>query len=181
LAKSAYSGLGAHSGENRVCVFYFLKIIPKSVRGWFLISPKLEGQMVNDHDFLNAFETAVLTAFPHRSHLRMAWLYLRRGGWDNGLHSIRGGIQRFAGATGATRKYHETITCFWACVVNAALVETPGETDFDRFIEAHPHLLDGKFIQEFYSASLLQTEEARREWVKPDIKPLPGTNPFVQA
>lgn len=43
--------------------------------------------MMNDSEFLKAFEAATLphTHFPHHAHVRMAWLYLRAHGWDDGV------------------------------------------------------------------------------------------------
>lgn len=128
---------------------------------------------MNDQEFLKAFEDCTLEAFPHRSHIRMAWLYLRHEGWEGGMPAIRDGIQRFAQALGASSKYHETITRFWAYMVDDALANMPGESDFDGFIQANPHLLDTRFINQYYTHAHLFSEVARREWVEPDIKPLP--------
>jgi len=74
---------------------------------------------MNDSQFLKAFEDCTLSAFPHRSPIHMAWLYLRAHGWDAGLRHIRDGIRRFAASRGATDKYHESITVFWARLVLA--------------------------------------------------------------
>jgi hypothetical protein len=131
------------------------------------------GGKMNDHEFLQAFEAATLTAFPHRSHVRMAWLYMRRDGWEAGLQHIREGIQHFAVALGATTKYHETITCFWAHMVYAAVTETPAEDDYEQFVAAHPELLNVRLISEYYSPARLGSDAARRTWVDPDLKPLP--------
>ncbi len=128
---------------------------------------------MNDQEFLHAFETAALDAFPHRSHIRMAWLYLRRDGLEQGSRHIVEGIQKFAAALGASTKYHETITQFWALVVYAALQETPAEDDFERFVAVHPHLLNSKLISDYYTPERLKSDTARYNWLEPDLKPLP--------
>jgi hypothetical protein len=132
--------------------------------------------MMNDQEFLAAFESGTLPhgEFPHRAHIRMAWLVLCRDGWDVGFQNIRAGIQHFAGAHGATRKYHETITRFWALLVNHALTLDPDIADFEAFVAVFPHLLDTQIILRHYSRDLLGSDAARQAWVEPDIEPLPA-------
>jgi hypothetical protein len=131
---------------------------------------------MNDQEFLAAFESGKLAhgEFPHRAHIRMAWLVLRRDGWEPGFENIRAGIQHFARAHGATRKYHETITRFWTLVVFHALTLDPEIADFEAFAAAYPHLLDTRIIQRHYSRDLLGSDAARAVWVEPDIEPLPA-------
>ena len=131
---------------------------------------------MNDHEFLQAFEASSLHPFPHRDHIRMAWLYLCAHEWDEAAAKIRVGIQRLALAHGATRKYHETITLFWARVVVEAIKATPDITDFEAFTARHPQLFDSRYIDQFYSRTLLFSEAARQVWVEPDLLPLPASS-----
>jgi hypothetical protein len=117
---------------------------------------------MTDQEFLTAFEQRTLSKFPHRSHIRMAWLYLRANDWTAGQTRIRVGIQRFAEALGASRKYHETITLFWARVVKHAIDHAPEIDNFDVFIARFPFLLDPKIIAAHYSTELIGSENARR-------------------
>ena|SRR5579863_2738018 len=128
---------------------------------------------MTDQEFLTAFEQQTLNEFPHRSHIRIAWLYLRANGWEIGHVLIRSGIQRFAAALGASGKYHETITFFWARIVKHAIECAPEIDDFDRFIDKFPFLLDGKIITAHYSSALIGSENARRTWCEADLRPLP--------
>ena len=127
---------------------------------------------MNDSEFLKAFEACTLHDFPHQSHIRMAWLYLRAEGLEAGTVKIREGIQRFANSLSATNKYHETITVFWARVVYQAITQTPDISDFDEFVERHPRLLDKRLISQYYSADVISSPLARQQWVEPDLKPL---------
>ncbi len=129
---------------------------------------------MNHDEFLHAFETAELNEFPHRSHLRMAWIYLRRDGWETGFEHIQSGIQHFAAAKGASTKYHETITRFWAYLMYWVITHAPADADFDHLIEAHAHLLDTAIIKKHYSTARLSSNAARRTWVEPDLIPLPA-------
>jgi hypothetical protein len=131
---------------------------------------------MDDQDFLAAFESGTLSPheFPHRAHIRMAWLVLRRDGWDAGFENIRKGIQHFAAGHGATRKYHETITRFWALRVNHAISLDPAIADFEAFVAAYPHLLDTRIIGRHYSRDLLGSDAARAGWIEPDLEGLPA-------
>ncbi|MEO8608214.1 MAG: hypothetical protein ABI690_10050 [Chloroflexota bacterium] len=129
---------------------------------------------MNDQEFLRAFESGTLHEFPHRAHIRMAWLTLRRDGWEPGFGNIRAGIQHFARAQGATRKYHETITRFWALLVLHAISLNPSIHDFEAFTAAYPHLLDTQVIARHFSRDLLMSDSARHAWVEPDLEPLPA-------
>ena len=130
---------------------------------------------MDDQTFLHAFENAKLSHFPHEAHIRMAWLYLRQYGYDEGVRKICDGLRHFADAHGAAQKYHETITLFWAKLVNHAITipRTPDTADFKTFIEQHPHLLDKGLLERHYGAGRWQSLEARKCWVEPDLRPMP--------
>ncbi|MBI1278397.1 MAG: hypothetical protein GC179_09740 [Anaerolineaceae bacterium] len=130
---------------------------------------------MDDQAFLRAFEDGTLTPaeFSHRGHIRMAWLYLRAYGWDDGLTRIREGIQKFAGRLGASNKYHETITVFWARVVHHMISDQPQIGSFEEFLAIFPQILDSRLIQQHYSANLLRSPLARQQWVEPDLLLLP--------
>ncbi len=128
---------------------------------------------MNDSEFLQAFEACTLRPFPHRSHIRMAWLYLRAHGWDAGVSKIREGIRRYADSVGATHKYHETITVFWAHLVYYVIQCYPEVDDFETFLALHPGLLDAGLIARHYSHVRLYSDAARYQWVEPDVQAMP--------
>ncbi len=127
--------------------------------------------IMDDKTFLQAFEDSTLAPhlFPHRAHIRMAWLYLREFGWDAGVIKISEGIQRFAAAQGATRKYHTTITLFWAHIVQHMITDAPEVNQFEDFLNRYPQILEPSLISRHYSDALLRSELARHEWVDPDL------------
>ena len=130
---------------------------------------------MDDQAFLQAFEDGTLSPieFSHHGHIRMAWLYLRAYGWDEGVIRIRSGIQQFAARLGATGKYHETITLFWARVVHHMITDQPQIDNFEDFLAHFPQILDSHLIQQHYSADVLRSPLARQQWVEPDIVLLP--------
>lgn len=131
---------------------------------------------MDDQAFLKAFEDGTLSPseFSHRGHIRMAWLYLRAYGWDEGIVRIRSGIQAFAARLGATTKYHETITVCWARVVQHMIQDQPHINNFDDFIAHFPQILDSHLIERHYSAELLRSPLARQQWVEPDLVLMPS-------
>jgi hypothetical protein len=120
---------------------------------------------------LEAFEAGTLYPFTHREHIQVAWLYLRRDGWDIGYRHIQQGIQHFASVNGHASLYHETITRFWAVVIHHAIHQQPHLDDFDEFIAAFPWLMDKTVLTRHYSAERLKA--ARQTWMEPDLKPIP--------
>jgi hypothetical protein len=135
---------------------------------------KAKGIAMNasDSEFLKQFEAGHLHEFPHRSHLRMAWIYLRAEGFERGSEQIRVGLRHLTEAHGAPGKYHETISMFWVHLVQHAITLTPEIEDFETFIAAYDHLLDAGLLKRHYSPMLLK--ESRTAWAAPDLAPLPG-------
>jgi hypothetical protein len=131
---------------------------------------------MNDTEFLAAVENATIPHFPHHAHIRMAWLYLRAHEWDSALHNIKRAIQTLDhkhSLHGKPPMYHETLTVFWAKAVAKAIAQTPHISDFEQFSAQHPRLFNSRYANEFYSAGVLWSDEARRVWVEPDVKALP--------
>ena len=131
---------------------------------------------MDDSEFLNGFEDCTLPhdQFPHRAHVRMAWVYLRANAWDIAVKKITDGIRRFAAANGADGKYHETITIFWARLVRYAISCAPEVADFEAFIERNPHLLDDGLLKQHYSGEVIQIGGGAHEWIEPDLRPMPA-------
>jgi hypothetical protein len=160
--------------------FYFRETMLRSsvAEDGFIFAQSINGKgnNMNDTAFLKAFEDCTLphNQFPHRAHVRMAWLYLRAHAWEIAVQKITDGIRRFAAANGADSKYHETITIFWARLVSYAISCAPDVTDFETFIARYPHLLDGGLLKRHYSAEMIRSEAARHAWVEPDLRPMPA-------
>lgn len=141
--------------------------------------------MVNeasDDAFLRDLETCAidLERWSHRSHVRMAWLYLSRHGYDEGLRRIRDGINALNASHGdkipkdqLDRGYHETLTVCWARIIDGVIRQWGAEADFDAFATTHLHLLQRTLTRLAYSRARMMTWEAKRAFVEPDLLPLP--------
>jgi len=123
---------------------------------------------MTDEEFLEAFEDCTLEEFHHADHIRMAWVYLRKFGYEIGSAKVKEGIKRFAAAKNATTLYHETITEFWIRLVQHVIENYYAET-FEKFLGSFPPLQDSKSIFRHYTKEFLMGANARLTWVEPDV------------
>ena len=131
---------------------------------------------MQDEEFLSQFENCTLPKeyFKHKNHLRIAWLYLIKYDLNQAIDKVTAGILRYATSLGAAVIYHETLTRAWIHLVNQAMRQDGhGKTggNFEQFITQHAYLLDKTLPNQFYSSKQLDSEQARRSWVEPDLKP----------
>lgn len=130
---------------------------------------------MTDDEFLHAFFRCTLphSEFHHRDHLQLAWLVVRRHGAEAAAAILARGIRQYAAAQGHGDRYHETITRFWAGLVAHAAGVDSAVDDFDRFLAAHPLLLDPRLPLRHWSREALFAPGARSGWRQPDLVPLP--------
>jgi hypothetical protein len=127
---------------------------------------------VSDEQFLQAFEDGTLPKddFTHAAHVRLAWICLRRDGFEAGSARVIRGIRAFAALHGATGLYHETVTRAWLALVAAADDRAPS---FEAFLAAAPQLR-GRALDRHYAPETLASDDARSRFVAPDREPLPA-------
>jgi len=129
----------------------------------------------DDSAFIDAFETGTLpnSAFHHRDHVRLAWLYLRRDGPETGAREVVDGIRQFAAAHGAADRFHETLTRFWVHLVQHLVEVFPAVDRFDALLAIYPRLADKTLVYRHYRPETLASQAARVGWMVPDLLPLP--------
>ena len=127
--------------------------------------------VLSDNEFVTRFEAHDLDSFSHRDHVRVAYVYARRGGVDAAVAGARR-IRGFAAAAGDAGKYHETLTVGWARIV-ADRVRRHPELEFPAFLAANPDLGARDLLLRHWSAALLSSAAARAGFVEPDLAPLP--------
>lgn len=128
-----------------------------------------------ERTFLEAFETCSLPpeAWTHTAHIRMAWLCLGEGDFESALERIRHGILRYnAEVLDKISEFHETVTVAFARIIAARMRPDEGWEVFaqhneDLFARTPPAL------SAYYSMELLMSQQARRSFVEPDLRPLP--------
>jgi hypothetical protein len=114
--------------------------------------------------------------FNHHSHLIVAfsYLHLSRLTVTQAAERMRAGLYRFLDHHGHDRqKYNETITLFWIKLVRSFL--DPTDTS-RRVADIANELIEAcsnsQLIYSYYSKERLLSDEARKEWIEPDVMPL---------
>src|SRR4051812_47463650 len=115
---------------------------------------------MDDADFLRRFEDRSLPfdQWTHRSHVKVAYLYLRHLPFPAALERVRRGIKAYNAANhvpeGPTTGYNETTTCAFMPLV-AATMRAYGETfptaNADAFCDPPPQLMTRHVLRLFYS------------------------------
>jgi 2'-5' RNA ligase len=126
---------------------------------------------MTDDEFVRAFEGCALpnSAFHHRDHVRLAWIYLRRHPALTALACFTEGLQRFAAFNGHPGLYHETITLAYLVLIHERMADAPGDETFEAFAARNPDLLAWKpsILDRYYDPETLGSERARRLFVMP--------------
>jgi hypothetical protein len=111
----------------------------------------------------------------HHAHIIAAIWHLMQYDKEDALCRMRSGIISYNLTTGGVNTgqngYHETITVFWADIIDQFLRDHPGQTyeqACNRFLQSP---MAGKdFPFEFYSREILLSPQARSRFVPADKK-----------
>lgn len=126
-------------------------------------------------ELTRALETGEIKneGFHHFSHLHVAWVYLSgSSSLEEAAAKISETLRRFAAAAGKAEKYHETITQFWMRLL-AYFRDSAPDRELTSILQTNPELLEKDLPLQYYSRETLFSDRARKEWVEPDLKPLP--------
>jgi flavin reductase len=139
------------------------------------ITSEASSLRLDDHEFIATFERGGFGGddFPHKAHIRMAWLYVTRLGPEAAIDRAAGGIRELAKANGQPTLYHDTLTRAWVYLVADAVTRSPSDS-FEEFLARNPRLLDTRLLLEYYSPDVLSSAQARATWIAPDLAPIPG-------
>jgi hypothetical protein len=134
-----------------------------------------------DVSFGRQFDAGELApgSFDHKAHLRLAYVHLATHGPDAAVDTFRGSLQRFLNHHQIDpAKFHETLTQSWLQAV-WYFMQRLGETaDSDEFLGKSLVLHDPKVMLTHYSREVLFSDEARRQFVVPNLDPIPrGATP----
>ena len=112
--------------------------------------------------------------FNHRLHVRLAYIFLSRMSQRDAWQAMRDWTFRYLAHHDVDPgKYNETMTRAWMLAVRHFMARTPCTKSFDEFVELNPVVLDSAILLTHYSKELLQSDEARRTFVEPDLDPIP--------
>jgi hypothetical protein len=130
----------------------------------------------SDREFRAAFEAGAFAPadFSHRAHIRLAYVYLAESDVDLALERMRASLVSFLSHHGIpASKYHATLTRAWILAVDHFMHRSPKAFSADDFIARNPLLLDSKIMLTHYSAELLFSDQARTDFVEPNLDPIP--------
>jgi len=130
----------------------------------------------SDREFRAAFEAGAYAPadFSHRAHVQLAYVYLAESDVDLALERMRAALVSFLSHHGIpASKYHATLTRAWILAVHHFMHRSPEAFSADDFIARNPLLLDSKIMLTHYSADLLFSEQARADFVEPNLEPIP--------
>jgi hypothetical protein len=111
----------------------------------------------------------------HQAHLTVGLWALRRMGRPAATDFLREAIRRYNLSQNNPTGYHETITRAWIEVIARFLAEH----DRGQPLSALASMLVAScgrrdYLSAFYTAEALDSDEARRGWVPPDVRPFAG-------
>lgn len=127
---------------------------------------------MREDELIDAFESYRLppSEFKHRTHVELAWAYLRRRTLSEALVQLTTGLRRYAGHHGATGKYHETVTWAYVLLINERRVRGGSVDSFEDFAAANPDLFtrEPPLLERYYRPETLASELAKQVFVFPD-------------
>jgi hypothetical protein len=112
--------------------------------------------------------------FDHKSHVRLAYVYLCSHGTDSAQKLMQSSLLRFLKHNGVDPvKYHETLTRAWLLAIRYFMEQAPASDSAESFMLSDLRMLDPDIMLTHYSASHLFSEEARQRFVEPNLSPIP--------
>jgi hypothetical protein len=110
--------------------------------------------------------------FHHADHLTVITHYLERMPLRRALSEMRAALVRFS-AHHNRKGYNETITRFWIAKVAQVLATLPNDLPLAELLSRVREQLSSKeLVFEYYSRERVLSEDAKQQWVEPDLKPL---------
>ena len=120
------------------------------------------------------FENCTLqpSMFHHRDHLAVTLWYQIQDPDSDPVERFRASLHKFADHY-QLKAYNETITIFWVRIVNRHFKQCVNEQSFPALLESLIERYgDSQFIFNYFSKAHLMSDEAKSQWVDPDLKPL---------
>ena len=121
---------------------------------------------------IRAFEAGEIDPdrFDHEAHVRVVWCYLQRVPAAVTISRFTSALRALTVRFGMPQKYHETISWFFIIVI-ADRVARSAHRDWEGFRAENRELVENSsaLLRQHYSAGLLDSPEARRRFVLPDL------------
>jgi hypothetical protein len=109
--------------------------------------------------------------FDHEAHVRVAWSYLQQYPAAVAILKFTSALRSLTIRLGASDKYHETISWFFMLVIAERRAACP-HADWQGFRSANDDLFEGAaLLKRYYSKGRLDSADARRHFLLPDLAP----------
>ncbi|WP_372370246.1 hypothetical protein [Candidatus Uabimicrobium sp. HlEnr_7] len=136
--------------------------------------------MINIEEFIHHFEQGTLQkeSWTHEAHFIIALWYLLQNPLPTVLENLPEAIKKNNIALGIPnneeRGYHKTITYFYIFSINNYIkqqnIESLSIEHFQQLLTAD--IINKNYPLQFYSSRLLFSIDARKNWIKPDLRSL---------
>ena len=111
--------------------------------------------------------------FTHAMHLAAAAWFLSRYSPEEALNRMRSALIRLTEKF-QVKAYHETLTSFWLRLVLSSMISSGSACSLTDSINRLISQFGNKeTVYEYYSRAVLMCDQARQNWVEPDLKLLP--------
>jgi hypothetical protein len=122
--------------------------------------------------------TLPASEWTHEAHLRVGLWHRLRMPAEASLDTLRERIRRYNESLGNensdTDGYHETITRFYVILIDRFVATADVTRDLDELADELIARLGFRGLPlDYYSPDRLFSVEARRDWLAPDLAPLP--------
>ena len=128
----------------------------------------------SDERLLLAMEKAALDpeVFTHEAHLRWGWLLMRKNGVEAAVRIACKHLKDYTIQLGAADKYNETVTVAAVRAINHFQMRCRAES-FQEFLEQSPGLKHSfkELLGSHYSEDIFKSEDARINYLEPDLHP----------
>jgi hypothetical protein len=126
---------------------------------------------MTEEELIEQFENCSLPPgeFRHETHVKLAWVYLRRFPVLEAIERFASGLKAYAASLGKAELYHETVTWGYIFLIHERMAAQGETKTWEEFAAENGDLLrwrDGAFIQ-YYGEGVLGSEVARRVFVLP--------------
>ena len=127
---------------------------------------------MTNQELIEQFENLTLQPerFPHKEHVRLAWIYLSRYPALTALSRFCEGLKRFAASVGKPDRYHETITWAYLLLIHERMAKGAASESWEAFAEINADLLhwEANILKQYYREETLQSDLAKRVFLFPD-------------
>ncbi len=129
-----------------------------------LTDDEFEAQFVN--------KTLNPATFTHEAHLRLAKIHISKYGLEKAIHNLCQQIEAYASFYGDGDKFNITVTVAAAKAVNHFMGRTNSDS-FHELIATFPRLKTGfkSLMEAHYSFEIFNNEQAKKEFLAPDLVP----------